>query len=148
MKYKDKKFLRDKYVAERLTLEQIADICDTNKEVVRYWVKKHKIHRDRLPKKTQRRRNKRAALDYLNNRCCVCGYNKCENALQFHHVHPEDKKFTVSSALGSPWKKIKQEIDKCVLVCSNCHIEIHSGLVKQAQIEEIYIAFKKEKNQK
>ena len=57
------------------------------------------------------------------NGCAICGYNKCDRALHFHHVNPEDKKFQVThSALTK--NSLIDEINKCILLCANCHIEI------------------------
>lgn len=61
----------------------------------------------------------------------LCGYNKCPTALEFHHKTGEKKDFGLSSkGLTRSWAKIQKELDKCILVCSNCHKEIHSGLVQ------------------
>lgn len=75
----------------------------------------------------RRKKNHDKALEYKGGKCCVCGYNKCNRALHFHHLDPSKKDFTVSQGKGKSWENIKAEIDKCVLVCSNCHIEIHDG---------------------
>lgn len=64
--------------------------------------------------------------------CEICGYNKCIEALDFHHRDPSKKDFTISSTrkggkgVGS-WPELKKELDKCILVCSNCHREIHAA---------------------
>ena len=80
----------------------------------------------------QKRRNKvkKLAVDYKGGKCSKCGYEKCIAALEFHHVEPQHKDFSISKD-GSTrsWEKIKNEIDKCILVCANCHREIHSQVV-------------------
>lgn len=76
-----------------------------------------------------RRKNKQKAIDYKGGCCERCGYSKCNAALEFHHLDPNEKDFGVSAkGLTRPWEKIKIEIDKCILVCSNCHKEIHNEL--------------------
>ena len=68
--------------------------------------------------------------------CAVCGYDRCKRVLHFHHVHPEEKSFTISAkraAANLPY--FIEEMKKCVLVCANCHGEIHEGLISQAMIE-------------
>jgi len=61
----------------------------------------------------------------------LCGYNRCKDALQFHHLNSEKKDFGVSQAgLTRSWERVKKEIEKCVLVCANCHREIHSGIAQ------------------
>ena len=60
-------------------------------------------------------------------RCIKCGYDKCLEALVFHHRDPHEKEFTLSDRRGCSEKNLIEELDKCDLLCSNCHIEIHSG---------------------
>lgn len=73
---------------------------------------------------------KRWALEEKGNRCYICGYDRCKEALDFHHLDPTQKEFNLSSRdLSSDWLIVKPEIDKCVLLCSNCHRELHAGLI-------------------
>lgn len=77
----------------------------------------------------QKRREKLKAMsiEYKGGCCFRCGYNKCSNALEFHHLDPSQKEFSLSHrGLTRSWEKIQIELDKCVLVCANCHREIHS----------------------
>lgn len=69
---------------------------------------------------------KKEAVDYKGGKCNKCGYNKCLAALQFHHLNPKEKDFIISNKLTTSFKKIKNELDKCMLVCANCHFEIHN----------------------
>lgn len=74
-----------------------------------------------------RRLMKKWALEYKGFKCEKCGYDKCIDALEFHHLNPEEKDFSLSDRkLILDWQIIKQELDKCQLVCANCHREIHS----------------------
>ena len=50
---------------------------------------------------------------------------KCNSALEFHHVDPKQKDFHISKNMNKSWYKIKNEIEKCILVCANCHRELH-----------------------
>lgn len=68
------------------------------------------------------------AIKLLGNRCCLCGYNRCIDALEFHHKNPHEKEFKLGSGNTMSWKDYKNEALKCILVCSNCHKEIHSKL--------------------
>ena len=69
------------------------------------------------------------------NKCIICGYNKCQRALNFHHIDPSKKEFDLSSrGLTRSWEKIKNEIEKCVLVCANCHAEIHEGITQLPKV--------------
>lgn len=69
---------------------------------------------------------KKKALEYKGNKCSICGYDKYTGALQFHHVDPSKKDFSLSGNHGRSWEKYKIELDKCVILCANCHAELHS----------------------
>lgn len=63
--------------------------------------------------------------------CSICGYSKCMAALEFHHINPSEKSFAISKAhSGYSLDEILKELEKCILVCSNCHKEIHAGIIK------------------
>jgi len=77
----------------------------------------------------QKRRNnlKQMAVEYKGGECERCGYKKSTHALDFHHKDRTQKDFGISkSGITRSWDKIKIELDKCMLVCSNCHREIHA----------------------
>jgi len=81
-----------------------------------------------LKKAVSKRRKKirDMAIEYKGGKCSICGYNKCKNALEFHHLNSNEKEFGLSqSGLTRSWDKVKKEIDKCILVCANCHRELH-----------------------
>lgn len=76
----------------------------------------------------QRRRDKlkEKAVDFLGGKCCRCGYNTCITALEFHHEDPTQKEFGIAaSGATRSWENLKKELTKCILVCANCHREIH-----------------------
>lgn len=78
---------------------------------------------------TERRRKlKEMAVTYKGGKCEKCGYNECIAALDFHHLNPLEKDFSIGNkGYTRSWENIKKEIDKCILVCANCHREIHSN---------------------
>lgn len=76
-----------------------------------------------------RREVKRKLIEYKGGKCQICGYNRCQEALEFHHLDPSQKDFTISGGTRS-FESLKPEVDKCILVCANCHREIHAGLIK------------------
>ncbi len=79
----------------------------------------------------KRRAIKNALIKLKGGKCERCGYNKCNRALEFHHLDPTQKDFGISKNLNKDFDILKQEISKCILVCSNCHAEIHNELYKQ-----------------
>lgn len=88
---------------------------------------------------TERRRKlKQMAVEYKGSKCVCCGYNKYIGALEFHHTDPDGKDFAISAnGTCRSWDKIKEEIDKCILVCSNCHKEIHAGVRKYSSVAQL-----------
>ena len=76
-----------------------------------------------------RKRTKQKLVDYKGGKCEICEYNKSISALEFHHIDPNKKDFQVSGKCWS-FEKLKKEVDKCMLVCSNCHREIHDEIKK------------------
>jgi hypothetical protein len=74
-----------------------------------------------------RQREKKAALvEYKGGGCCICSYAGCNGALDFHHTG--EKNFIISSKRDISLEKLKEEADNTVLVCKNCHAEIHAGM--------------------
>lgn len=96
----------DVFEREELTDEELK--IKKSKQVI-YWRKKAKVK----------------LVEYKGGKCEKCGYNKCIDALEFHHLDPNEKDFSIA---GKSWslERLKREADKCILVCSNCHKEIHS----------------------
>jgi ribosomal protein L30E len=93
-----------------------------------------KFHQRRSSEKSLRvihwrRRTKIKIVEYKGGCCQICGYKTCLKALELHHIDPNQKEFVISGITKS-WNKIKTEIEKCILVCSNCHQEIHHGTLK------------------
>lgn len=71
---------------------------------------------------------KAAAVEYKGGQCVGCGYRRCLRALTFHHVDPTEKEFSIATMQCAAWETIKKEIDKCVLLCENCHREYHDDV--------------------
>ncbi len=75
------------------------------------------------------------AVIYKGGKCIFCGYNRCMAALDFHHLDPTQKEFGISmDGITRSWIRVQLELDKCVLVCSNCHREIHAGILQPSEV--------------
>lgn len=61
--------------------------------------------------------------------CSICGYSKCYAALEFHHLDPNEKEYVISNMRNHNISNLKKEIDKCILLCANCHREVHNGVI-------------------
>jgi 5-methylcytosine-specific restriction endonuclease McrA len=98
--------------------------------------KETRTYADRAPYmreavKKRRKKLRELARDYKGGKCQICGYDKCSRALSFHHLDPSKKDFTISArGLTRSWTKLQEEIDKCVLLCANCHMEVHDGITQ------------------
>ncbi len=77
--------------------------------------------------KNWRKRTKELLVEYKGGCCEFCGYNRCIEALEFHHIDETTKEFAVSGSTKS-LEKQKKEADKCYMLCANCHRELHAGL--------------------
>jgi len=79
----------------------------------------------------RRIRLRKEGIDSLGGKCIVCGYNKCDSALDFHHVLPSNKEATVAILInkGHSEARINKEIKKCILLCCRCHREFHAGMI-------------------
>lgn len=83
----------------------------------------------------RRKKLRRLAREYKGDKCAICGYSRCEDALDFHHIDPSKKDFGLSlKGLTRSWEKIKIEIEKCVLLCANCHREVHAGITQLPKV--------------
>ncbi|MCA9347535.1 HNH endonuclease [Candidatus Saccharibacteria bacterium] len=72
---------------------------------------------------------KKMVVDYKGGKCVLCGYDTCPEALDLHHKIASEKTFGISAGgLSRSWERVKDEADKCVLLCANCHRELHASI--------------------
>lgn len=102
-------------------------------------LKPQKDYKNITPQASCAQKTKLKAIEYKGGKCQICRYNKSIRALTFHHINPEEKSFGISGGTKS-FEKLKPELDKCILVCQNCHAEIHDGITQVP--EEILEKFK------
>jgi hypothetical protein len=77
------------------------------------------------------------SIEHKGSKCIACGYNKCIKALEFHHLDSKIKDFGISEkGYTRSWEKVKKELDKCILLCANCHREVHEGITQLSQVIE------------
>ncbi len=77
-----------------------------------------------------RRRTKERIVEAMGGRCVECTYARCTDALELHHLIPQDKQFSFAGLRARPrsWATIVEELKKCVLLCANCHREVTHGI--------------------
>jgi len=92
--------------------------------------RKYADRREELIKAVAKRRRKikTLAIEYKGGKCQVCGYKKYQGALDLHHVSGKKEFGIGDKGYTRSWEKVRQELDKCVLVCANCHREIEAGV--------------------
>lgn len=105
----------------------------------------YKANKERLKQKAKERRKidgckgnsssknstkiKRESVLYLGGKCLCCGFDKCDRSLHFHHRDPLTKEGGFNEMRNWSAKRRKEELDKCDLLCANCHMAYHSGHV-------------------
>ena len=93
---------------------------------------------DRNKKRSFKRRdNKRKAVEYMGGVCMKCGDRLPDCCYDFHHNDPTVVNDVPSGILHCSWKRILEELAKCIMVCANCHRIIHN--------EDGYVAHDKRK---
>lgn len=126
----------DRYCPSCKTYHNINDFYSRRKTNCSGWCKNCTSRRT-----TERQRKmKKVMIDYKGGRCqnknCSTpgGYNRSINGLEFHHMDPTKKEFSISQMRHSVMsEKVKKELDKCILLCANCHREVHEELVRERQ---------------
>jgi len=78
-------------------------------------------------------KRRRDLYKLYGDKCSICGYGKCPRALSFHHKDRGTKKFglTLNNIWSKPWKIILEEARKCILLCSNCHMEVEDEISRK-----------------
>lgn len=77
--------------------------------------------------KDWRKATKQRMVAAMGGKCQCCGYDRCVESLDFHHINPENKEMNLGAVRANPkaWEHIANELRKCILICRNCHGEIH-----------------------
>lgn len=110
----------------------VLKICAKHGEQPHYYYNSYKYYKCRVCNcenvKKRHKKVKALLVEYKGGKCEECGYSKCLSALQFHHKNSTTKSFGIAEKMYSKsLELLKQEVDKCELLCSNCHFEHHDG---------------------
>jgi len=81
--------------------------------------------------KKWRKNTKNNLVKAFGEKCVICEYSRCNRSLTFHHLDPTKKGFSIGNAMSNPRTKalLAEECEKCIMVCNNCHGEIHDNLI-------------------
>ena len=88
---------------------------------------KNSVNQSYLKQQERGWKRKTECIKKLGGRCSICGYKSNYAALTFHHKYPDKKNFQldIRSLSNRKQSKIDAELKKCILVCNNCHAELH-----------------------
>lgn len=95
-------------------------------ELLKYKDQNGKVHLFTNKQAMTRFQRKEKAVVHKGGRCIICGYDTNQKALTFRHRISNTKKYNIGDMTKLSWNKCKAELDKCDLLCCNCHAEIHS----------------------
>jgi hypothetical protein len=149
LKTKNKSFKDGYHISNKLDKDnQFCSCCKIKLNASNAYFRKNKqIYHPKckncLSKETKdsRKNNKERAIEYKGGCCSRCGYNKNIASLEFHHLNPLEKEITPSKLINRKWEILKKEIDKCVLLCSNCHKEEHQRIDDKIQLQNNFNPF-------
>lgn len=118
-------------------ISRVCPCCKVEKDVSKFYSRRDKTGNSTYCKECsntqaiiRQKDLKQKCLDYKGNKCIVCNYNNYSGALEFHHIDPSQKDFTISHLKSYSFNDlVKNELDKCALLCANCHREVHANLI-------------------
>jgi 5-methylcytosine-specific restriction endonuclease McrA len=112
------------------TYDEIRKELGCSKSTIAYHCSKEVRENFNIYQRKRRSTNRDALKKEYGGKCTICGYDKCLGALHFHHLNPKEKINTVSNLFNYKGKHAAhEEAKKCVLLCSNCHNELHEKLI-------------------
>lgn len=86
----------------------------------------------------RRRKIKTLSIEYKGGKCQICSYGKYQGALDLHHLDPNSKSFGIGDkGYTRSWDRVKTELDKCILVCANCHRELEAGVTQPPEVIQV-----------
>ena len=136
--------MKEKIISLKLqgmSYREIEKITGINRGTISYYcnptIPKSKARQKRLKRKNL----KLKCIEYKGGKCCLCGFNRFSSALDFHHLDPSKKEINIAEAFARnhSFKRIQKELDKCLMVCSNCHRGIHNEDIKLQDNNHILI---------
>jgi len=110
--------------------------CKETKEITNFYKRAGVLFDSTYCKKCTNRQTvdrmvafKLKCVEYKGGKCVCCDYNSYYGAMEFHHLDPKQKDFTISHLRSYSFNKIvTDELDKCVLLCNRCHREVEGGV--------------------
>jgi hypothetical protein len=124
------------FTQNKKTQKYCSSLCH-RLDIKKTYCELHQCHYEKRCKKcnskavqSRREKIKLLAFEYKGSKCERCDYDRCLSAMEFHHLDPQGKDFGISDkGYTRSWQKVKEELDKCIMVCANCHREIHEKII-------------------
>ena len=116
---------------------KICSTCKQEKPITEYFsngyqpngAKKYKAKCKSCQRSSDKNRLRDIVTNHFGSYCCkICGYSKCIEAVEFHHLNPDKKEWKLAELRTHKKETIFNELNKGILVCANCHREIHYGM--------------------
>jgi transposase len=123
--------------SEGKSYREIESLLGCSKGTISYHIAPQTKRRHRANQVKRRNGKKELAVQLKGGKCVCCGYNKCIAALELHHLDPRTKEYSSSGWRCLSKERMLEEIKKCVLLCANCHREIHAGIRKLEPSQEL-----------
>ncbi len=111
--------------SEGKSFREIQNILGCSRGTISYHCSEGQKEKSLNNLRIRRRKNKEQLVALKGGKCERCGYDKCIGALDFHHVDESQKEFGIAALSNYNIEILKQELTKCILLCSNCHREEH-----------------------
>ena len=112
------------------------DTCKLCGNKIKQYTQRNRTRCGSCNTKIRRFRAKAAAVRLLGGKCQHCGWKGDQAAFQFHHKDSQTKDFIISSVANKSWKFMQNEINKCILLCANCHAIEHSTKLGKKFLQE------------
>jgi hypothetical protein len=125
-------------------MKKICNLCNSEKPLSEFFsngyqpngIKKYKAKCKSCQKQYDRSKFRNTVSEIMGGYCCkICGYSKCLEAIEFHHIDPSIKEWKLSDLVTNKKETIEKELAKGILVCANCHREIHYGFYPEYLLE-------------
>lgn len=116
----------DKFCLRTLSKDGRSAYCrDCQKTYSAIWLKNHRKQQTDYVRE-RNRKIKLIGIEYLGGKCARCGQQFPAYVYDFHHRNPKEKEGAPALLMHRTWEKVKKELDKCALLCTNCHRIVHA----------------------
>lgn len=114
---------------EAILLKTKEKYIENKESLIQYQRDYRKLNRKLVSEKQKKVRLEKqdALIEFLGGKCAHCGGVYHRSVYDFHHINPDEKEYTISNYMGYSLERLKKEVEKCILLCANCHRRVHSA---------------------